>query len=110
MHFRGPHDSIIQFNEKPAAKKPKLENVDKEFEEFSHDHTDYYTKSSPQATDAVISKKEKSKDKPKAKDKEVDKGRDKIMITKLPILSKWILLLLIDLKFNKNLIVISTCL
>ncbi|CAH0719588.1 unnamed protein product, partial [Brenthis ino] len=39
-----PQDNILQTDPKPAAKKARLGNdsVDKEFEEFIHDDTDYY--------------------------------------------------------------------
>lgn len=41
--FRGPHDSILTGKDKSGVKKTKLDTqLEKEYEEFVHDETDYY--------------------------------------------------------------------
>lgn len=70
LHSRGPHDNLISY-EKPAPKRPKLDNIDKEFEEFIYDDTDYY-KSSVRDLECTTGRKEKLR--PKIRDKESEKG------------------------------------
>ncbi|XP_059059090.1 ribonuclease Z, mitochondrial [Achroia grisella] len=63
----GPHDNLLEGKEiKPVAKKQKLENpVDKEFEEFTRDDTDYY-RQDIRNHDANKNNRMKDKEKPKA--------------------------------------------
>ncbi|CAD0199317.1 unnamed protein product [Chrysodeixis includens] len=63
----GPHDNLLTGKDlKPGIKKPKSEaNTDKEYEEFSHDDTDYYK---PEVRNLEAKAKfVKEREKPKAK-------------------------------------------
>lgn len=62
--YRGPHDSLLAKDPKSPAKRPKLDSVDKGFEEFVHDDTDYYKRDIHYADSKM---KAKDKDKPRPK-------------------------------------------
>ncbi|KAJ8727934.1 hypothetical protein PYW08_016319 [Mythimna loreyi] len=78
----GPHDNILTGKDKPSlVRKPKLDaHLEKEFEEFVHDETDYYK---PEQRNVEVGPKPKNggkdvpKEKPKPKPPVVDNAMKK---------------------------------
>ncbi|XP_072932233.1 ribonuclease Z, mitochondrial isoform X3 [Epargyreus clarus] len=70
----GPDENVLENDPKPAAKKAKLDdnNIDKAFEEFIHDNTDYYNKELRQAE----ANKNKNQDNKQIKQKVKSPERD----------------------------------